>query len=299
MTRTSSSDDRSSDEARPAAGLHLVATPIGNLGDLSLRAIEVLKGVDAIACEDTRVTGKLAQRFGIATPLLSYHEHNAERMRPRLIARLKAGDRIALVSDAGTPLVSDPGYKLVREAAEEGVPVVAVPGPSAALAALIVSGLPTDRFFFQGFLPVKAGARKETLAELSRVPATLIIYEAARRLGETLADLAQGLGDRSAAVGRELTKLHEEVRRGTLDALARHYAEHPAKGEAVVVVAPPAPGAEADSVDLEALDARLAELVGRVGVKEAAAEAARAFGVPRREAYARALALRGRSGDDS
>src|SRR5512146_2596400 len=182
MTRISSSDGRSSDEARPAAGLHLVATPIGNLGDVSLRAVEVLKGADAIACEDTRVTGKLAQRFGIATPLLSYHDHNAERMRPKLIARLKAGERIALVSDAGTPLVSDPGYKLVREAAAEGVPVVAVPGPSAALAALIVSGLPTDRFFFQGFLPAKAGARKETLAELSRVPATLIFYEAARRL---------------------------------------------------------------------------------------------------------------------
>lgn len=297
MTRTSSPDDRSSD-TRPTAGLHLIATPIGNLGDLSPRAVEVLKGVDAIACEDTRVTGKLAQRFAIATPLLSYHEHNAERMRPKLIARLKAGERIALVSDAGTPLVSDPGYKLVREAAEEGIPVVAVPGPSAALAALIVSGLPTDRFFFQGFLPVKAGARKETLAELARIPASLIIYEAARRLGETLADLAEGLGGRLAAVGRELTKLHEEVRRGPLDALARHYAEHPAKGEAVIVVAPPAPRADA-AVDLEALDARLAELVGRVGVKEAAAEAARAFGVSRREAYARALALRGQIGDET
>lgn len=295
MARTASSEHRVSDEGRPAPGLHLVATPIGNLGDLSPRAIEVLKGVDAIACEDTRVTGNLARLFGIATPLVSYHEHNAERMRPKLIARLKAGERIALVSDAGTPLVSDPGYKLVREAAGEGIAVIAVPGPSAALAALIVSGLPPDRFFFQGFLPAKAGARRETLAELAAIPATLIVYEAARRLPDTLAEMAEALGERGAAVGRELTKLHEEVQRGTLGALARHYGEHPARGEAVIVVAPPS-AREMPAADPRAIDARLAELIGQVGVKEAASAAAREFGVSRREAYARALRLRGHGG---
>src|SRR5690348_16471220 len=206
----------SSSDTRPAPGLHLVATPIGNLGDLSARAVSVLKGADVIACEDTRVTGKLTRAFGITTPLVSYHEHNAEQMRPRLLARLQKGERVALVSYAGTPLVSDPGYKLVRDAAALGVAVTPIPGASAALAALIASGLPTDRFFFQGFLPAKSGARKETLAEISAIPATLIFYEAARRLGDTLAEIAAVLGERPAAVGRELTKLHEEVRRGTL-----------------------------------------------------------------------------------
>jgi 16S rRNA (cytidine1402-2'-O)-methyltransferase len=270
-----------------------VATPIGNLGDLSARAVAVLKGADVIACEDTRVTGKLTHAFGIATPLLSYHEHNAERMRPRILARLKEGARIALVSDAGTPLVSDPGYKLVRQAAAEGILVVPIPGASAALAALIVSGLPTDRFFFQGFLPAKSGARKTTLAEISVIPATLIVFEAARRLGDTLADMAQALGEREAAVGRELTKLHEEVRRGTLATLAAQYSETPAKGEAVIVVAPPGPKVVDAAVEEAALERRLGELLERMGVKEASVTAAREFGVSRRDAYARALALRG------
>lgn len=287
MTRTPSS------ETRPAPGLHLVATPIGNLGDLSARAVAVLKGADVIACEDTRVTGKLASAFAIATPLISYHEHNAERMRPRILARLAAGERVALVSDAGTPLVSDPGYKLVREAAAAGFAVIPVPGPSAALAALIVSGLPTDRFFFQGFLPAKSGARRATLAEIAAIPATLIIYEAARRLGDTLTEMAAALGEREAAVGRELTKLHEDVRRGTLASLAAHYEENQAKGEAVIVVAPPGPKAVDVAAQEAALDRRLTELLERMGVKEASVTAAREFGLSRRDVYGRALSLRG------
>jgi 16S rRNA (cytidine1402-2'-O)-methyltransferase len=278
---------------RPAPGLHLVATPIGNLGDLSGRAVSVLKGVDAIACEDTRVTGKLTHAFGIATPLVSYHEHNADRMRPKLLARLRDGERIALVSDAGTPLVSDPGYKLVREAAESGLSVYPIPGPSAALAALIVSGLPTDRFFFQGFLPAKSGARRSGLAEIAAIPSTLIIFEAARRLGPTLAEIAEVLGDRDAAVGRELTKLHEEVQRGPLSRLSAHYEASPGKGEAVIVIAPP--GAEVVDEARAATDIenRLRELLTNHGVKEAAAVVAAEFGIARRDAYARALALRG------
>jgi 16S rRNA (cytidine1402-2'-O)-methyltransferase len=279
-------------DIRPEAGLHLVATPIGNLGDLSARAIAVLKGCDVIACEDTRVTGKLTHAFGIATPMIAYHEHNAERMRPRILARLKEGGRVALVSDAGTPLISDPGYKLVREAAAEGIVVLPIPGPSAALAALIVSGLPTDRFFFQGFLPAKASARKTTLTEIAAIPATLIVFEAARRLDETLAAIAGVLGDRQAAVGRELTKLHEEVQRGTLSALAAHYAESPGKGEAVIVIAPPGPTVVDATAQAEALERRLTALLETAGVKEAATVAAAEFDLPRRDVYSRALALR-------
>jgi 16S rRNA (cytidine1402-2'-O)-methyltransferase len=280
-------------DERPAAGLHLVATPIGNLGDLSARAIAVLKGADVIACEDTRVTGKLTHAFGIGTPLLSYHEHNADRMRPKLLARLRDGERIALVSDAGTPLVSDPGYKLVREAAASGIALFPVPGPSAALAALIVSGLPTDRFFFQGFLPAKTGARRTVLAEIGAVPSTLIIFEAARRLGPTLAEIAEVLGDREAAVGRELTKLHEEVRRGPLTQLAAHYDESPGKGEAVIVIAPPSAEMSDPTTMVADIESRLRALLVSHGVKEAAAVVAAEFGIGRRDAYARALALKG------
>jgi 16S rRNA (cytidine1402-2'-O)-methyltransferase len=280
-------------DERPAPGLYLVATPIGNLGDISARAIAILKGADAIACEDTRVTGKLTHAFGIATPLLSYHEHNADRMRPKLLARLRDGECIALVSDAGTPLVSDPGYKLVREAAASGIAVFPVPGPSAALAALIVSGLPTDRFFFQGFLPAKTGARRTVLAEIGAVPSTLIIFEAARRLGPTLAEIAEVLGDREAAVGRELTKLHEEVRRGPLTQLAAHYDESPGKGEAVIVIAPPSAEIFDPATTVADIESRLRELLVSHGVKEAAAVVAAEFGIGRRDAYARALALKG------
>ena len=212
-------------EASPlAAGLHLVATPIGNLRDITLRALETLAAADLIACEDTRVTRRLLDRYGIATPLTPYHEHNAAAARPKLIARLAAGKSVALVSDAGTPLVSDPGFKLVREARDAGHAVTALPGASAVLAALTVAGLPTDRFLFEGFLPAKEGQRRARIVELARVPATLVLFESGPRLAAALADLAAGLGAREAAVCRELTKLYEEVRRGDLAALARDYA---------------------------------------------------------------------------
>src|SRR5262252_2413407 len=202
-----------------APGLYLVATPIGNLGDITLRALELLAGVDVIACEDTRVTRKLTERYGITTPLTPYHEHNATEARPRLLARLADGEAVALVSDAGTPLISDPGYKLVRAACEAGHAVTALPGPSSVLAALSVAGLPTDRFFFEGFLPAKQAPRQKRVAELANIPATLVLFESGSRLAATLTDLAATFGKRAAATCRELTKLHEEVRRGDLETL--------------------------------------------------------------------------------
>src|SRR5262244_806328 len=221
-------------------GLYLVATPIGNLRDITVRALEVLAAVDLIACEDTRVTRKLLDRYGIATPLSSYHEHNAAQARPRLLARLREGAAIALVSDAGTPLVSDPGYKLVREARASGASVTAVPGASAVLAAVTLSGLPSDRFFFEGFLPAKEAARRARINELKRIPATLVLFESGARIAAALADLAAELGPRQAAICRELTKLHEEVRRGDLGTLARETAQaDEPRGEIVIVVAPP------------------------------------------------------------
>ncbi|HLJ21587.1 MAG TPA: 16S rRNA (cytidine(1402)-2'-O)-methyltransferase, partial [Stellaceae bacterium] len=232
-------------------GLYIVATPIGNLGDITLRALDVLKGADAILCEDTRVTATLARRFGLGAERIAYHDHNADAVRPGLIARLAAGAVLALVSDAGTPLVSDPGFKLVRDAVAAGIPVIPVPGASAALAALTVSGLPTDRFLFAGFLPAKSAARRRELRELAAVRASLIFYETAPRLAEALADMAAMLGDRPAAVARELTKLHEEVRRGSLSALAEHYrGAGPPKGEIVVIVGPPAADAAVTEPDL-------------------------------------------------
>ncbi|WP_299442257.1 16S rRNA (cytidine(1402)-2'-O)-methyltransferase [uncultured Rhodospira sp.] len=273
-------------------GLYVVATPIGNAGDITLRALEVLRGAAVIACEDTRTTGPFLARLGVSTPLTPYHEHNAARQRPALLARLARGEVVALVSDAGTPLVSDPGYKLTRAAVEAGHAVVPIPGASAPLAALVASGLPTDRFLFAGFLPPKAAARRGALAELAGVPATLIVFESARRLPETLAAMAEGLGGRPAAVCRELTKRHEEVRRETLPALAAHYAAAgPPKGEVVIVVAPPA---AADPADLapEDLDARLrAALADGLGTRDAAARVAQETGAPRRDLYQRALAL--------
>jgi 16S rRNA (cytidine1402-2'-O)-methyltransferase len=275
--------------AKPAPGLYLVATPIGNLGDISLRALETLAGADVIACEDTRVTRKLTERFGIATPLTPYHEHNAAEARPKLLARLAVGETVALVSDAGTPLISDPGYKLVRAAREAGHAVTALPGASAVLAALNVAGLPTDRFFFEGFLPPKQGARQKRIAELAAIPATLVLFESGPRLGAALADLAAGLGPREAAVCRELTKLHEEVRRGDLATLARDYADESAetRGEIVIVVAPPV---EAEAADTD-VDALLRTALARVSVKDAVGEVALATGRPRREVYQRALDL--------
>jgi 16S rRNA (cytidine1402-2'-O)-methyltransferase len=277
-------------EATLAPGLYVVATPIGNAEDITLRALAVLREADAIACEDTRVTAKLAARHAILTPRLPYHEHNAEHMRPKLLARLRAGGVIALVSDAGTPLVSDPGFKLVRAALAEGLPVTTLPGPSAPLAALVLSGLPSDRFLFGGFLPAKEGARRRALQDLAAVPATLLFFEGAPRLAAALADMAAVLGDRPAAVARELTKLHEEVRRARLAALAEHYrSAGPPRGEVVVVVAPPeeAPAA----VAAEMLDARLEEALRRMSLKDASAAVAATTGLPRRTVYARALAL--------
>jgi 16S rRNA (cytidine1402-2'-O)-methyltransferase len=250
-----------------------------------------LRRADHIACEDTRVTGGLMARYGIATPLLAYHEHNAARMRPLLLERLRRGETIALVSDAGTPLISDPGYKLVRAAVEAGISVTTLPGASAALAALVLSGLPTDRFFFAGFLPPRTAARRRDLAALAGIPATLIFFESAGRLADSLADMAAVLGARDGAVARELTKLYEEVRRGTLAELAAHYAAIDApRGEIVVVVGPPAATAEAsDAVIDDALRAALA----KESLRDAVAAVAAALGAPRRRVYARALAIAG------
>ena len=270
--------------------LYLVATPIGNLRDVSLRALDVLARAAAIACEDTRVTAKLLARHGIAKPLIAYHDHNAEHIRPRLLARLGRGEEIALVSDAGSPLVSDPGFKLVREALARGIAVTAVPGPSAAIVALQLSGLPADRFFFAGFLPVKTAARKKVLHELTPVPGTLIFFETAPRLARALADMADVLGPRPAAVARELTKMFEEVRRDALPALARHYAEAgPPKGEIVVVVARADLTPRASNMDV---DCALKDALARLSPSAAAAETALLTGRPRRELYARALRLK-------
>ena len=272
-------------------GLYVVATPIGNLRDATLRSLEILAACDLIACEDTRVTHRLLDHYGITRPLTPYHDHNAESARPRLLAKLAAGGRVALVSDAGTPLISDPGYKLVREASEAGLAVTAIPGASAPITALILSGLPSDRFLFAGFLPPKSGARRTVLAELRNVPATLLLFETGPRLTDSLADCHQVLGDRPAAVARELTKLHEEVRRGALSELARHYQEAgPPKGEIVLVIGPPETATEAP-MDV---DAALTAALEQMGVKEAATAVAAASGLPRREIYARALALTGR-----
>ena len=271
-------------------GLHVVATPIGNLRDVTLRALEVLAAADLIACEDTRVTRKLTDHYGIATPLTPYHDHNAAEARPKLIARLAAGAAIALVSDAGTPLVSDPGFKLVRAAREAGLSVTTLPGASAVLAALTVAGLPTDRFFFEGFLPAKEGQRRSRIAELARIPATLVLFETGPRLAGALADLAAGLGPRDGAICRELTKLHEEVRRGDLATLARDTAgAAEPRGEIILVVAPPDPQATAG--DVADLDALLRRALERVSVKDAVGEVAAVTGRPRREVYQRALAL--------
>jgi 16S rRNA (cytidine1402-2'-O)-methyltransferase len=281
---------------RLSAGLHLVATPIGNLRDITLRALETLAAADLIACEDSRVSRRLLDHYGIATPLTPYHEHNAAAARPKLLARLAEGQAVALISDAGTPLVSDPGFKLVREAQEAGHAVTALPGPSAALAALTVAGLPTDRFCFEGFLPPKEGQRRTRIGELATIPATLILFESGPRLARALSDLADGLGDRPAAVCRELTKLHEEVRRGSLPALAQHYADGAeTRGEIVIVIAPPS--GDAAPLSESELDTLLRRAIERGSVKDAASEVATATGRPRRELYKRALALGGGADD--
>ncbi|MBW6528846.1 16S rRNA (cytidine(1402)-2'-O)-methyltransferase [Sphingomonas sp. RHCKR7] len=270
-------------------GLYIVATPIGNLGDLSPRAAEVLAAADVIAVEDSRVTAGLLRHIGAKRPMTPYHDHNAAEVRPRLIERM-AGEVVALVSDAGTPLISDPGYKLVREARAAGRHVVTVPGACAAVAALTLAGLPTDRFLFLGFLPPKEQARAEAIREVAAVRATLVLYESGPRLGACLAALAQLLGEREAAVCREITKKFEEAVTGTLGELAARYAEAPPRGEIVVVVAPPAPPAAASAADA---DAALTEALTRLPASKAAGEVAKALGLDRRALYARALALKG------
>jgi 16S rRNA (cytidine1402-2'-O)-methyltransferase len=280
---------------RADPGLYLVATPIGNLGDITLRALEILAGVDVIACEDTRVTRKLADRYGVTTPLVSYHDHNAETARPKLLARLAQGQSVALVSDAGTPLISDPGYKLVREAREAGLVVTAVPGASAVMAAVASAGLPTDRFLFEGFLPPREQARRSRIAEFAEVPATLVFFETGPRIAAMLNDLAAVLGARDAAVCRELTKLHEEVRRGDLTALAHAYEEGAeTRGEFVVVVGPPAP---APPIEADALDDLLRRALTTASLKDAVEAVVAATGHKRRLVYQRALSLTQGSGD--
>jgi 16S rRNA (cytidine1402-2'-O)-methyltransferase len=274
---------------KAAAGLHLVATPIGNLGDITLRALETLVGVDVIACEDTRITRRLTERYGIAAELTPYHEHNAATARPKILARLAQGAAIALVSDAGTPLISDPGFKLVREACAAGHAVTALPGPSSVLTALSVAALPTDRFFFEGFLPAKEAARRARLAELARIDATLVLFESGNRLPATLADLARIMGSREAAICRELTKLHEEVTRGRLGQLAEQADTLETRGEFALVIGPPA--ADAQTLTDDALNNLLRDQLERHSVKDAVAHAVELSGRPRREVYARALEL--------
>jgi 16S rRNA (cytidine1402-2'-O)-methyltransferase len=277
--------------ARPLEpALYLVATPIGNLGDITLRALETLAGADVLACEDTRVTRVLLDRYGIQNRPYAYHEHNADEAGPRLLAALEAGKSVALVSDAGTPLVSDPGYRLALQAIAAGHRVVPVPGASAPLAALVGSGLPNDAFFFAGFLPAKDKARRDRLAELAAVPATLIFFESPHRIGATLAAAADVLGGgREAAVCRELTKAYEEFRRGTLSGLAGHYREaESVRGEIVLVVGPPQER-QASEADVEAI---LTDLAGTLPTAKAATEAARLTGLPRKELYQRLLAMK-------
>jgi 16S rRNA (cytidine1402-2'-O)-methyltransferase len=272
-----------------AAGLYLVATPIGNLGDMTLRGLETLAGADLIACEDTRITARLLERYSIKAPLTPYHEHNAAAARPKLLDRLAAGAAIGLVSDAGTPLISDPGYKLVRDAQAAGHTVTAVPGASSVLTALTVAGQPTDRFFFEGFLPAKSAARRDRIAALARIPATLVLFESGPRLAAALSDLADTLGAREAAICRELTKLHEEIRRDTVAALAAHYTVGgETRGEFVVVIAPPGPDAAASDAEIDAL---LRRTLGTASLKDAVTSVAEATGQPRRDIYRRALEL--------
>ena len=275
---------------RPVApGLYLVSTPIGNLRDITLRALDTLSAADLIACEDTRVTRKLLSAHGIGGRLTAYHDHNAAQAGPALIARLEAGEVVALVSDAGTPLISDPGFRLVGEAIARAIPVTALPGASAPLVALVLSGLPTDRFHFAGFPPPRAAARRAFLRTLAEIDATLVLLESPRRLGAALADMHTVFGPRPAAVARELTKLHEEIVHDDLASLAAKYAAEGApRGEIVVLIGPPGetePASEAE------IDARLGEALATMSVRDAAAVVAEATDAPRRTVYRRALAL--------
>jgi len=285
-TKASAAEGKQEHLGELTAGLYLTATPIGHARDVSLRALDILKAVDLIAAEDTRVTSKLLAIHGIARPLAPYNDHNAARERPRLLEKLKAGARIALVSDAGTPLVSDPGFKLVRAALAEGIAVHAVPGASAVLTGLTLSGLPSDRFLFAGFLSAKAGERRAALEELKHVRATLIFFESAQRLGDSLTEMAAILGARDAVVAREMTKLHEEVRRGTLAELASHYAHAaPPKGEVTLLVGPP----EEAEADFGKIDAALDAALAFMPLKAASDLIAALTGASRKEIYALGL----------
>ena len=296
MTADDPSPDAFPADSGPIApippGLHLVATQIGNLGDISARALRVLRGVDVVLCEDTRHSARLLTHFGIATPTSPLHDHNEEGRLPGLLAQLRDGRRIALISDAGTPVMSDPGFRLVRAALAEGLPVTGVPGPNAAVMALTLSGLPPAPFLFLGFPPPRSAARLTAFgalraAERAGLAATLVWYEAPHRLAETLADLTTAFGPRPAAVARELTKRFEEIRRDTLDALAAHYAGHEARGEITLVIGP-APAEPADD-----LDGQLRQAMAGNSLKDAAALVSAATGLPRRTVYARALVLAG------
>ena len=278
--------------ARPLApGLYLVATPIGNLADISLRALAVLARADLIAAEDTRHSKKLLSHFGLRGEMTPYHEHNAEKERPRLLARLRAGQSVALISDAGTPLISDPGYKLVREALDAELLVTSIPGPSAALAALTSVGLPTDTFLFAGFLPPKSGPRRSRLEQLKSAPATLLLFETGPRLGKSLADMADVLGPREAAIARELTKLHESVTRGRLDRLAGEFADiETLKGEFVVVVAPPS--GDADEPSDEMIVEQLTKALKLESFRDAVRSVAEVLNVGRARVYELGLKLK-------
>lgn len=269
-------------------GLYIVSTPIGNLADITLRALTVLARAQLVYCEDTRHSRTLLTHFGVTTPMRPYHEHNAEAERPRVLAALAEGKALALISDAGTPLVSDPGYKLVRSAIEAGHRVEAIPGASAVMTALAIAGLPTDAFHFAGFLPPRETARRNRIAELAKIPGTLVLFEAPQRLTATLSDLAQGLGPRPAVVARELTKLHEEARRATLDDLARHYEAEEPRGEIVILIGP--------AGEAEITDATISELLAKKleaqGLSSAAREVANELGVAKSRVYDLGLGLK-------
>ncbi len=287
-TKLNKKDHRKNNRKKIESGLYIVSTPIGNLGDMTFRARDILEQADIIACEDTRVTGKLLAHFQIKSPTMSYHDHNEQKVLPQLLKHLAEGQIVALVSDAGTPLISDPGYRLVKEAREAGHMVSSIPGASAVLAALASAGLPTDRFMFAGFLPGKTRARQKMLEELSAVKATLVFYESAKRLKDSLRDILDVLGDRQAAVCRELTKLFEEVRRGSIAALVGHYnqADRP-KGEIVIIIGPPV----AAEVTPDQLDDALSHALAHLSVKEAVASVTYTLGLKRKQVYARALKL--------
>lgn len=275
-------------DSRPNPGLYIVATPIGNLSDLSPRAAAILAVADVVAVEDSRVTGKLLNHIGVKRRMMPYHDHNADAMRPRLVERM-GSEIVALVSDAGTPLISDPGYKLVRDARAAGHLVVTIPGPCAAIAALTLAGLPTDRFLFLGFLPAKAKARIDAIAEVAAIRATLVLYESGPRLADCLAALGQVLGDREAGVAREITKAFEECVTGTLSSLAARYADAPPKGEIVIIIAPPG---EAPPATLEDGDAALRDALTRLPPAKAAGEVAKALNLDRKALYARAMEMK-------